>query len=321
MVRRRLLKVAGIAAVIVTALVVALVLRRRQVQAGLDRHSLAFQGRQRTYYLHLPPGHRKDRAVPLIIALHGGGGNGGNFNMLTNYQLSREADARGWVLVFPEGVARGWNDGRSPVDALGRERLGVDDVGFISALIDRMHQAHGIDLSRVYVTGISNGGHMSYALAAQLSERIAAIAPVTANLPEALFVEEPKRPVSVVVINGTKDPLVPYGGGQVRLFFRARGVVLPTDDTIKWWAEKNRCKTVRPSQALPDHDPGDGTRVHLEGHEGCAEGSRVWLYRVEGGGHTWPRGKQYLPKKAVGRVSQDLDATRAIFDFFAAHQR
>jgi polyhydroxybutyrate depolymerase len=314
--RRALLLAASLGALVIA---VTLVTCRVRALRGLTEHALLHQGRERTFFVHLPPGHSKDRPVPMVIALHGGGGSAWLVNKSTNYSLTREADAHGWVLLVPQGVAKGWNDGRPILDRGGRERAGVDDVGFIAALIDHAKVQWGIDSERVFVTGISNGGAMSFRLALSLSARIRAAAPVTMSLPAAQRAIVPGRVVSLLMVNGTEDPLVPFAGGQIRVLGKDRGEVLSTDDTLELWAKHAGCSGRAPDVHLGDLDPEDGTRVTLEERRGCEHGTRVALYRVEGGGHTWPGGTQYLPARLVGRVSRDFDASKAIFDFFASH--
>lgn len=287
----------------------------------MTTHAIEVGGRERTYHLHLPPHHSKATPAPLVVALHGRGGTGEGFDQSTNGQVVREADRRGYIVVFPEGIDKGWNDGRPPVSDRDRDRSGVDDVAFVSALVDRIDTDHGVDRSRVYAMGISNGGFMSLRLAIDLSDRFAAVAAVAASVTKVMEPLVPKRPVAVVFVNGTADPLVPFGGGQVRVLGRDRGEVLSTDDSVRWWVGHDRCAVSPSARALPDTATDDGATVRVEAHEGCADGSAVVLYRVEGGGHTWPGGAQYLPKAVVGTVCRDIDATSEIFDFFAKHRR
>jgi polyhydroxybutyrate depolymerase len=240
---------------------------------------------------------------------------------LTGGTLSPEAARRGWLLVCPDGIAKGWNDGRVLTGARDRARAGVDDVGFLSALIDRMIAREHADPSRVFVMGISNGGFMAMRLAIDRSDRVAAVAAVAAGLSKFLLNTRPARPVAVLLVNGTDDPLVPYGGGTISVLGRSRGDVLPTPEAIRWWAARDGCTGAAAVRRLPDRDPDDGTRVTFETTAPCDAGTEVLLYRVEGGGHTWPGGRQYLPRFVGGRVTRDLDGTRAIFDFFACHTR
>jgi polyhydroxybutyrate depolymerase len=129
----------------------------------------------------------------------------------------------------------------------------------------------------------------------------------------------PARPISLLVIAGTHDPLVPYQGGEIG-FERGRkvGRVISAAETIRSWAAFNQCPA-GVTVTEPDTDPHDGTRVRRETRGPCQDGSEVILYTVEGGGHTWPGGQQYLPERFVGRTSKDIDASDVIWAFFKRH--
>lgn len=276
------------------------------------------EGIERTYHVRVPRGFTGDEPAPLVLALHGGGGEGRRFDRsATGGTLTRAADRRGVVLVFPEGIDRRWSDGRMEHLENGETH---DDVGFISAVIDRMTEEYGIDALRIYATGISNGGFMSIRLAMDLSARLAAVAPVTAQLSKALEGREPAHPISIMIVNGTEDRLVPFEGGHVRLFGfgRSRGEILSTEATIERFVRSNECPDAPRTTTLPDREP-DGTVVETTRYAGCGEGSEIALVKVVGGGHTWPGGYQYLPPRLVGKVSRDVNASEMILDFFLAH--
>lgn len=279
------------------------------------------EGIPRTYHIYLPEGFKPQKSLPLVLALHGGGGTGRKFDQaLSQGQLKAITNQRGVILVFPDGMNRQWSDGRT--QHLKRNKS-YDDVGFLSKVIDKMIDDYGVDAQRVYVTGISNGGFMSVRLALDLSDKIAAIAPVTAQLPLALQHKTPQQPVSVMIVNGTEDPIVPYQGGHVRLFKfgRSRGEILSTADTIEYFRLRNKCHSTPKKTSLPDTDPNDGTRVEKEQYTDCADQTEVTLVKVIGGGHTWPSGAQYLNPKLIGRVSNDINAGAMIIDFFLKHSR
>lgn len=293
----------------------ALVARRVVSTQGLTKQTLVSQGRKRVFYVHLPPGHSKIRPVPLVLALHGNGGSAALLNRGTHYGLTREADARGWVLLLPQGIDESWNDHRP----FKQQALpGVDDVAFLTELIDHARGEYGIDPGQVFVAGASNGGAMAMTLAVEKSERFRAIASVVMSLPAIHENATPKQPISVLMINGTEDPFVPFKGGQI---LGKRGVVLPTPASLDWWARHNRCTSVVPSLQLADLDPSDGTRVSFEARENCAQGTHVGLYQVTGGGHTWPGGRPHSPERVAGRTSRDIDASKVIFEFFAKHTK
>jgi len=224
------------------------------------------------------------------------------------------------VIVFPDDIDKHWCDGRSePRGAKGP----CDDVGFLSKLIDRMVAAYGVDPARVYVTGMSNGGFMSVRLAVDLSDKVTAIAAVAAQMAKGMEGKRPRRPVSVMIVHGTADPIVPFGAGQVRLFRfgRSRGEVLSTLATVEHFRRYDGCSRAAETTRLPDKDPDDGTRVEVQRYTECKEGTEVTLVKVVGGGHTWLGGSQYLKRWLVGSVSRDISASEIILDFFLRHSR
>ena len=295
-------------------------------QASLETYQtevIDLDGVERTYHIHLPPNFSKEEPAPLVFALHGGGGQGLRFDESTADTLIPAADERGMVLVFPEGINKQWCDGRFEHLNQETECDGNEDVAFISALIDTMVQEYGVDPTRVYATGISNGGFMSVRLAMDLSEKIAAVAPVTAQLSVALADRLPKLPISIMIVNGTEDPLVPFEGGHVRVvsFGRSRGEVLSTAETIERFRLHNGCDPTPELVRLPDIDPDDETTAEIEKYAGCLADTEVTLVRVTGGGHTWPGGKQYLGEGLVGTVSREINASEMILDFFLDQAR
>lgn len=161
---------------------------------------------------------------------------------------------------------------------------------------------------------------MANRLACDIPGKVAAVGIVIGLMPVNYVPQcKPAAPVSVLIMNGTEDPIVPYDGGFVKLFKggRARGEDISTDDTFAFWLKHagfgGKPADIKPEQ-LPDTDPKDETRVSVQSYKGAQ--SEVVLYRVEGGGHTWPGGNQYLFQKLVGRVSHDINATQVIWDFF-----
>jgi len=286
-------------------------------------NSKTFQhgGVERTYHLYLPTNFDKSKPTPLVLALHGGGGTGKNFENVTSAgTLTTAAESRGVILIMPDGKDKHWNDGRPEI--FGNDPM-YDDAGFISTLIDDMIQNYGVDANRVYATGISNGGFMSIRLAIDLSNKLAAIAPVTAQLSEANQSKVPELPISIMIVNGEDDPLVPYNGGCIDVPLTpecSRGEVLSTQETIEKIIGYNQC--VNPSETVPiDTIPNDGTSVEITTYNGCEQGTEVVLIKVIGGGHTWPGGEQYLSTTVVGAVSKEINASEMILEFFLSHSR
>lgn len=281
---------------------------------SLQTGTLQHAGLERTYWLYVPTGLDASTPAPLVLALHGGGGTGKDMCTMAG-GLMPVADEHGFVLVCPDGVEHHWNDGRG-LTTYRAHAEGIDDVGFLIALVEHLSQQMAIDPGRVFTTGISNGGLMSYRMACERADLIHAIAAVTASMPEALACN-PSQPVSVLIINGSDDPLVPYQGGEIGFFRRQLGRVRSTEETFQFWASVDGCQGQATVTPLPDLDPEDATEVQRSIHQACLVGTRVELYTILGGGHTWPSGPQYLPAWLVGRVSQDLQASQVIWEFFA----
>ncbi len=268
-------------------------------------------GRTRTFQYHLPP--RVKPQAPLVVSLHGRLGQGRSQAKLTGFDAV--ADASGFIVVYPDGVDRSWADGRGTTPA---DRQGVDDVGFLTALVDHFIEQFGADRRRVYATGMSNGAMMSYRLACERADRFAAIGPVAGLMAQNLSAScSPSRPVPVISFVGTEDPLMPFQGGPVS---GDRGPVLSETEARARWATFNGCEGSPTVTQEPDRAPGDGTRIRREALGPCRAGSEVVFYVVEGGGHTWPGGAQYLPRGIIGRTSQELDASRTLWEFFQRFQ-
>lgn len=291
---------------------------RGRLAGPLATACLALQhgGRERTYRVYRPS-KRVERA-PVLLVLHGGGGSGASLERLTRGEFHAIAEREGVIVVYPDGVDRHWNDGRALPETAARES--VDDVGFIRALIETIARERTIDRTRIYATGISNGGFMSLRLACDAAETFAAVVPVTAGLSTAIGPDcRPARAISVAIVNGTEDPLVPWGGGPVSaLGMSNRGEVWSTERTFRHFLAADHCagSTLSPPA---DTDATDDTTLVVHTGTGCRDGAEVTLYELRGGGHTWPRGEVYAHKALVGRVSTELDATAEIWRFFSRH--
>lgn len=220
------------------------------------------------------------------------------------------AEAKGFAVAYPDGVDGHWNDGRGLSSA--------DDVGFVRALIDDVKHSYSIDPARVYASGISNGGFFSQKLACDLADEIAAVASVAATMPEPLMATcHPARPISVMFIQGTKDPIVKIDGGVVG---PGHGRNISLADSVHFWVEHNQTSAKPQSSELPRHDT-NGTSVRRDVYAAGKQGGDVIVYTISGGGHTWPGGQQYLPVLIVGKVNHDINASQVIWEFFSQHKR
>ncbi|RDH79807.1 esterase [Mycolicibacterium moriokaense] len=253
--------------------------------------TLSFGGRDRIYQLHLPA--NTQHPAGLVINLHGAGATGGAQAKATNYNSA--ADRYGFAVVYPDGVDYSWADGRG---ASVPDREGVDDVGFLATLADRITRDYGIDPGRVYATGMSAGAFMAMRLACERADVVAAVAPVAGTLGAGIGCA-PSRRVSILEVHGTADPVVPYdGGGMV-----GRGGASNIEPVIvlaNGWRNTDGC----PGAPVEDV-PGAG--VHRFTSAGCADGTEVVFVRIDGGGHVWPAGP--------------FDASAASAQFFASHAR
>lgn len=265
---------------------------------------LAFGGLQRSYVLHVPPGPPRG----LVINLHGAGMNGGQQAGVTGYDAV--ADQYGFVVAYPDGIDTTWADGRG---ASLPDRQGVDDVGFLATLIEQLSRTYQIPPGRVFVTGMSAGAFMANRLVCERADLVTAIAPVAGTMGAGLPCA-PSRPVSVMAVHGTADPVVPFTGGTMMGRGGASDIV-SAPALAERWREINRC----PGPLV--NDPASSGEIQQMAATGCAGGTEVVLVQINGGGHTWPAGRFSLPPDVVGPTSFAVDASGATAQFFAAQMR
>lgn len=271
--------------------------------------SLVSGGLTRTYHVHLPPAISAGRLLPLLLSLHGRLGTGADQAQLTNFDAV--AEANGFIVVYPDGYERSWADGRGTTPA---DKAGVDDVAFLSAVLDHVMAREPVDQTRVYVAGMSNGGFMTERLGCDLAQRFAAIAVVAANFDQPLAQRcAPSHALPVMLIHGSDDPLVPEAGGPLD-----GEPTLSMADTVARWASLAGCSPASAPAALPTV-VSDGTSVQRFVYSGCHDGAQVIYYDVIGAGHVWPAGPQYLPTAIIGKTSRNLDASQVIWQFFAGY--
>ncbi len=300
--------IAGLFGLAATALADAPVVEKTMMHNGIERSYILSDSN---------PAARRKR--PLVLVLHGGGRADGA-DMQKRLGWPEMGAREGFVAVFPNGVDAQWNDGRGVSFRKNRDNAHVDDVGYISALIDRLVADGAIDPKRVYVTGASNGGMMSFRLACELSGKLAAVAPMIANVPEKIAPGcAPEKPLPLLLMNGTDDPLVPFDGGPVRVLGREYGNVISTDRTIALWLDNNGCGAGRATTRLPDRDTSDSSTVTVHRFSPCRAGSEVVLYEIIGGGHTLPGGDVPDRPRLMGHKNNDIDAVTEIWNFFKRH--
>lgn len=286
---------------------------------GEHTRTLRVGDRTRTYRIYVPE--RRDPAQPgaVVVAFHGGGGNADSMIRLSG--LNAKADEAGFIVVYPYGSARSgerqltFNAGLVGGFAKARN---IDDVGFTRALLDDLERVVRVDPDRVFATGMSNGAMMAYRVACELSDRIAAIAPVGG--PMGTDDCRPLRRVPVMHFHGTADELAPFAGGFGRLPTGGKGVTdFPSvAESIRWWTKANGCAPEPVVEHLPD-TASDGTRVIKRTWRGDEKGAEVVLVEIEGGGHTWPG----MPPLVdfLGPSTRDVSANDLMWEFFSRHPR
>lgn len=283
----------------------------QRLAAGDHVRTLEVDGQSRSYLLHIPPASDAPEPAPVVLVFHGAGMNARRMQAFSG--LNAKADEVGFVAVYPNGTGAGpfltFNSGGVEWSVL---RDQPDDVAYAARLLDDLATVVRIDPQRIYATGMSNGAMMCYRLAVELSDRIAAIAPVAGTM--AAMHAEPQRPVPVLHFHGTEDRLVPFGGPDQRVpkFLTFKSV----EDTVATWVKRNGCRDNPRIEQLPDTSD-DGTTVTRKTYCGN-QGAEVTLVVVHGGGHTWP-GRQ-PPLGMLGRSTRDISATDLIWEFFSRHR-
>lgn len=292
---------------------------------GDHEMSLRVNAFARHYVVHVPPGAEQLGAIPVVVMLHGGGGKAKFAARETGWR--EKADQEGFLAVFPEALPpkpdrrssfafnpQLWNDGS---DRFYDGQAVVDDVAFLSAMLDQLVDRFNVDPGRIYFTGFSNGASMSFLLAAKLSKRLAAIAPIAG----ASWVTPTAEisGVSVLYITGTEDPLNPLDGGDLELANGGQDIVRskpkpPVRDSIEQWVSALNCQSEPEVNSTPEG-------VITERFSSCRDDNEVRYVRIEGLGHHWPGGRKMLPESMVGKWSDRVNATDLVWEFFSHHKK
>jgi polyhydroxybutyrate depolymerase len=282
---------------------------------GYHDGSLTHADRTRTYRVYIPTMFivQRPQSVPLVIVLHGGGGNAKNAAHVTGF--SQKANTEGFIVVYPNGtswigksVFLTWNSGNCCGYALENN---IDDVGFIRALIEKLEKELPIDPRRIYITGISNGAMMSYRVGCELSDKIAAIGPVAG----ALNIQDckPAHPVSVVIFHGMNDNHVFYYGGKSQKMADGRERIdTPVSYAVSFWVKHNQCSVTPRSE--------EKGRIIKDLYTGGSAGTEVLLYSIKGEGHAWPGGKK-MRNIGADEPVYVVPATDLIWEFFKNHPK
>ncbi|WP_181357365.1 alpha/beta hydrolase family esterase [Stenomitos frigidus] len=260
--------------------------------------ALSDQGQRRTYYLHTPPSYQPGQSLPLVLAFHESEGQGKD--MAAHTGLNQLANQKGFLVVYPDGLNAKWNVSEQ---AATKE----DNAAFVQALIAHLGQIRVIDRQRIYATGLSNGGILVQKLACENPGQIAAFATVAALLPEQFQAKcQSQTPVSMLMINGTADAVVPWQGGAPPAVHVGRNLSIPSiPDVFSFWQKHNGCSAPVTVQQRADK------RVTTSSYTHCQSGSDVTLMALNGASHIWPGG-------GYGQ-SSFLDTSQTIWSFFERH--
>ena len=257
-------------------------------------------GIERSFIHYTPSNYNSDSSYSLVLVLHGFLQDAEN---IMNYSKFNElAESENFIVAYPNGINNGWNTQSGfPGGST------ADDVGFIATLIDLLLTEQSIDARRVFSCGFSAGGFMSYLLACELQDKLAAVASVAGTYSQNAFDNcEPFRSFPILHIHGTNDIIVPSEGGFSNI---------SVEQTLDFWIGENGCMTNPVTTELPD-EAGDDTRVEREDFSGCNGMAEVQYFRIINGGHTWPGASI---NSGVGVTTQNLDASESIWIFFSRH--
>ena len=239
--------------------------------------SITHDNLQRDYIIHVPSSYNMNTSIPLVFCFHGYTSSANTIMSYTNFNYI--SDTAGFIVVYPQGTllqgsthwnVGGWTSGST-----------TNDVGFISSLLDSISYEYNIDASRVYSTGMSNGGYMSFLLACQLSNKIAAVASVTGSMtPQTYNSCNPQHPTPVLQIHGTNDQVVPYIGDPTW--------TKSIDDVLQYWVDYNNCNTVPSITTIVDVNQFDGSTVEYIIYDQGDNSVSTEHFKIYSGGHDWP---------------------------------
>ncbi len=330
----------------ILALALAAPLHAQETQEKVQVNDLT-----RNFILHVPPGYSADRRYPVVILFHGRNQDADDMERITHF--NQLADKDGIITIFPRAAQGQWNIGVRPEAASAENpRRGFgrrggwgypggggggggggypggrgggqnpeqttnrteppDDVAFVGEMLDQLALKYSLDVHRIYATGLGDGGFMAERIGCTMADRIAAVGAVGATFPKTM-VCLPSRAISVLLIDGTSDPLVPYNGGTYK---ERRFPVLSAEASAKTWGKFDRCGEKPAQGKIPPLDKG-GKETKTFTFSGCQADAQVELYAVKDGGNTWPGGEVFTTESEVGKTSNAINANDSLWNFFS----
>jgi polyhydroxybutyrate depolymerase len=277
--------------------------------------TMEFGGIERTYRIYVPPSYDETKPAPLLLVFHGLGGDGKEMESATKF--NDISGPRAFIVVYPDGYKSSWSDGSGVTPA---GRVGIDDVGFVSALIDKLTNELKIDTNRVYATGFSNGGMFVQRLSCEIPDKIAAIASVGGTMVVNISTRcNPERAVSVMHLHGTDDSIVPWEGGEVSGVGISGWRILSVPDTIRKWVDINNCS----SSSQENYKLDGGAYAGVELYTKCSDNTEVMLYALAGEKHNWPGviKRIELPEPSSHKSTRNIYAEEVIWGFFEKHPK
>ena len=340
----------GLCAAAAPILCALLTLASQCLRAQETKEKVTVDDVDRNFMVRLPRGYDPKQQYPVVILLHGMNQDPDDMERLTRFD--ELADKNGIIAIYPSALHGRWNVGVRPQERQtgmmrpggGHRRYGggypggggggypggrgqqgpgqqpdaerrptpADDIAFFHQMLDQVSSKFSPDSSRVYVVGLSEGGFMSLRVACSLSDRVAAVASVGAAMPKTMICL-PSRPVPVLMVNGTSDPVVPYGGGTEHNLSLS---TLSAEDSSKDWGKIDHCND-KPEKGKWISKAKGATETKTDTYEGCLQNAQVELYSLKGAGNTWPGGEQYEAENTVGKTSQDVNGNEIVWNFLS----
>ncbi|MCB1305947.1 MAG: hypothetical protein KDK37_16780 [Leptospiraceae bacterium] len=302
----------SLAITLVPVLLAGCLLLRYRGAENTSEFEMDFEGRTRQYYLYVP------ESLPprpdVLFVLHGGGGKAIQIMGSTRGTFDKLAESNGFIVVYPQGIEKQWNDGRKDPKTTAHQE-NINDAGFLMAIRDRIKEKYGV--SRTFFTGISNGGMMSLRMGCEFPDRVNGVAPVASSISVDIASSCAPAGVSLLILDGKEDPLVPYDGGSVKVLGSERGSVIGAPASVRLWLRANGCQAPGDFSGSVvqtiDNDPEDATKAVVMRFN-CKV--PVELVAFEGAGHTWPGSVELLPEWLVGKLSMEMDGMTKVADFF-----